>query len=255
MKLRPYMTKSVPLRQRTRLEAWLREWDVHRSLPETVCDEYPSAEGGAPDMAEVKVPVSPLSAEPKPASGQIRLLSPGLTGAYDRPVFVAILREMSEVLFMCAPFGMFAEPAVPGELVLRPDVAPLRVLCLWNAREFRKEVIGLSWLIDALSNRELREARIVFSHHARGESLPAIIEKRVGPPIIHPLDPRRTYIEEEATRFLECVREGSVRKVLSLRDGNARAGYLPLAAESTPPTYGEHKPRKSRRRGPRKRHG
>jgi hypothetical protein len=253
MKLRSYTTKSVSRRQRERLQAWLHEWDVHRNIRARVREVNEAPESGARVMAHLDLPVSPLSAEPKPAVGQIRLISPGVSGAYDRQVLVAVLWETSENLFMCAPFGIFAEPAVPGELLVMPDVPSLRVLCVWNARELGTETVGRSWLIDTLSRGDIRDANLVFRHYAQGDVLPAAVQKRVGPPLIHPLDPRRDYLEEEAWRFLELAQKGSGENVFDLRDGNARGRDLRLAAESPPPAYGKQKPRKSRRREPRKR--
>jgi hypothetical protein len=99
---------------------------------------------------------------------------------------------------MAAPYGRLAEPAFPGELSTRREALPLNILCLWNARAVDGRVLARSWLVDELSAREMDEVSGVLRHLRDGAKLPAGIERRMGPPLWHPADPRMEYRREEA---------------------------------------------------------
>lgn len=211
--------------QRERLTRWLAEWEIERELP---------LEGGAitwQGRSEVGTwPVAPLEAEPPVVAGQIRLLSPEVPVARDRPLFFAILSEQGARSFVVAPYSRFAEPAFPGELLTGRDAPPLRVLCAWNARAMAGWILEKSWLVDELSAREMDEASGVLRHLRDGAKLPAGIERRMGPPLWHPADPRMAYKREETAMMAALV-------------SDAEAGGISGTAGGSPLVYptGGHK--------------
>ncbi|MDP6505588.1 MAG: hypothetical protein QF886_18350, partial [Planctomycetota bacterium] len=99
--------------------------------------------------------------------------------------------------YLCAPFGRFSEPALPGELRLLQDVPALRVLCVWNAVVLPEESLAGSWHVGALDSDALGAVTAVRAYLDRGHQLPSGLEEDTGPPVIHPIDPRRDYRESE----------------------------------------------------------
>jgi hypothetical protein len=131
------------------------------------------------------------------AVGQVRLLSPELTPDTDRPVFVAVFGDWDEGEVLMAPFSPFSVPATTGEWLTGRSAPVLRVLEVWNARSVPYSALEESWLVDAWTDAECKGAWYVFEHEAFGKALPAEFEQEVGPPLVHPDDPRRKYQEEE----------------------------------------------------------
>ena len=202
MKLPPLKLHHAPDWQKQRLERWLAEWEL--------ADDMNVSEPVEPETSEANetatpVPVAATAEEPAPAIGQIRLLSPELPAARHRLLYVAVLEAAGDE-FTVAPYGRFAEPCLPGELLSGREVPCLRVLCLWNAVALPAALLQTSWVVDCLSDVELNEALAV--HRASGgetdETLPEHLEQRVGPPQWHPADPRVAYmaIEREAMHAL-----------------------------------------------------
>ena len=78
-------------RQRERLARWLTEWQLEEALGQAVMPDA-SAAGGHKPMPNAPFPIAaPIDTEEAPLPGDIRLLSPEVTGPAVRPVFVAIL--------------------------------------------------------------------------------------------------------------------------------------------------------------------
>src|ERR1041384_8207069 len=136
--------KKAPPWQRRRLARWLAEWTIDKHLP-AVTPLKPSNPRAAtlrrsPSPA-VRTPRTRAVEETEIAESQIRLLYPQIPAARPRLLYVAGLREEAFDRFMLAPFGKFAEPALPGEWLTGRSEPSLRVLCLWNARSLPGSIV------------------------------------------------------------------------------------------------------------------
>jgi hypothetical protein len=145
-------------------------------------------------------PVTPLSDEPSPEIGQIRLLSPDLGCDESGPIFVALI-DRHDDRFICAPYGRFAEPCTAGELATGRDTLCLRVLCLWNSVDISGSHASGSWVVGELSATELVDAGSVYKHAHCTDDLPESLKNRTGPSLWHVADPRHAYLCEEAGRM------------------------------------------------------
>jgi hypothetical protein len=133
-----------------------------------------------------------------PDIGQVRLLHPAYMDiARMRPIYVAVLRRAGETSWLVAPFSRFARSAVPGELQTCLRAAPLRVLCLWNARIVNQEAMAATWLCRRIAAAQVVSALKVWLNFSEGKPLQQALVSRVGPPLEHPLDPRHDYMQEE----------------------------------------------------------
>ncbi|MFC1452045.1 hypothetical protein ACFLSJ_01720 [Verrucomicrobiota bacterium] len=198
--------RSNPERHRQRLGRWLAEWQIEQAIAageethprKSRGDNARTVAGDRPGVCAV--PDSEIRV------GQIRLLAPETPTTRLRPVHVAILEE-DEAGLLVAPFGRFAEPALPGEMATNRRTAPLRVLCLWNARRVDKRTLRTSWVVDELSDDERDEALSVHHGLTSHSPLPAGLERKLGPPLLHPDDPRQVYFHRETVRMDRIVRE------------------------------------------------
>ena len=212
-KLPELETTSADDRQRARLARWLREWRIAVTLQ----DE-------SPGMGEA--PVIPGSSGDRPVeAGQVRLLMPCGPVTRVRPVHVAILRAVGRDASLAAPFGRFAEPAVPGEWLTGRTAAPLRVLCVWNGREWPAGGLEQSWFVTELTADECRAADRIGESLASGASIPADLRRATGPPLVHPDDPRQVYIARERLAIERAAAELGCAYELP------RRSELPRAAE------------------------
>ena len=212
--------------QHERLARWLAEWRIELALGETpTAGRMP-----APLRAEVRAELGGDTGMPE--AGHIRLLYPHLAAAWHRPVCLAILAQRNGPEFLAAPFGPFSEPATPGELRTGRAEAPLRVLCVWNARWFTPTVFRGSWKVDTLTGEDLEAANRVLAACEDGLVLPAELAGRVGPPLMHPDDPRRIYCRRETVRMDALLRDsGTVYDAGTLRYPDTIVRELPRAAE------------------------
>lgn len=172
--------------------------------------------------------------------GQIRILHGGMFPEMRRPMHVAILSEwpaaeapldegvrqasrfsrnivplslsrrglsessgdsVEEKSYLVSPFGDYSEPATTTEWLTGLEAVPLRVLCLWNTRDYPAKWLELGWEVGELKPQELADAREVFRHALTGVPLSDHLRQQVGAPIFHPHDPRLAYQEEEARQF------------------------------------------------------
>ena len=221
----------VPAEQRERLQRWLREWAVFRSLGDAPADaaaRTPPAGPPGADAAAVVRRVRPPDAAVEP--GQVRLLHP--RHSPDEPRYAAALEMHADGYVTLVPFGLFAEPALPGEVRLDRPV-PLRVLCAWNAVRVPLRVVAAGWMIDRLGAAERAVLRQVRTAPADGTPLPAEIAARTGPPLAHPLDPRHDYLAMETDTWTELAATPP-GIVYPLREDSA----WPKAAEDREP-YGD----------------
>ncbi|MEI7819496.1 MAG: hypothetical protein WCK55_01160 [Verrucomicrobiota bacterium] len=222
--------------QKKRLAEWLEEWNLEQKLRGDTESETPSQDRHFPVIGAVvglmntpallrtadfaadivrrlssaKAP-SPPAVSPdgeamrklvrefdRPvAVGQVRLLSPELTPDSDRPVFIAVFGEWDEAEVLIAPFSPFSVPATTGEWLTGRTTPVLQVLEVWNARSVPNAALEESWRVDAFTDAECKGAWHVFEHDAFGKALDPEFEQQVGPPLVHPEDPRRRYQDEE----------------------------------------------------------
>jgi len=208
-KLPIFELNDVPQWQIARLDSWLEQWRSETHFRETearglILPELPSAPPGKdfPDLNTLRG----QGYDDGVRSGQIRLLSSKVLPLARRPVFVAVLSEWTEDLKLVVPYGPFTIPGTTGELLTdRPDPA-LQVLCLWNSHTLPAEAIDTSWIVDELSPTELSDAWAIFQYITFGTTLPASLAQRVGPPVVHPRDPRRLYQKDEMSLMAPLAR-------------------------------------------------
>jgi len=195
----PAMHQSpAPQWQRERLCRWLQEWDIERQLvapegPEDDAEEVAYAMNTAPALRDGED-------RPPAEAGQLRLLQPEQTGGATRPVYIAVLEQNAAGRFVVAPYGLFNEPAIPGELKTTREEPCLQVLCLWQAREMGAEALSQSWLVGELTEDDRDDARAIHGFIQSGAAMPSRLVDRVGPPLIHPCDPRHEYLGDEEER-------------------------------------------------------
>ena len=193
--------KAAPPGRAERLARWLDEWRLEQELRQSDPD-YARPVQLSQDESVLDYRFHQLIApfDPEPIPRDVRLLSPLLFEACNRPVYVAILARKVD-WFIVAPFGPFLEPATKTEWDTGRTDLPLRVLCLWNARTLPAEIIAQSWVVDTLAPNEQQAAWAVFQHATRGVALSEDLLGSVGCPITHPRDPRIQYQAEEIDLF------------------------------------------------------
>lgn len=176
--------------QRQKLAAWLEAWRLDQTLA-AVDDAMPDTQDA---RTAVSCPVAKTMAGERyretptapPRTGDILLLKPLTPLTARRPVYVLVLglgeaRGTRRV----APFARFDVPATPEEVITGLPPPPLRVLALWNQRVVPMvRLAALAWSVRRLS---------------RAQRLAALAsdDRRRGPPLVHPLDPRHAYLDEE----------------------------------------------------------
>jgi hypothetical protein len=142
-----------------------------------------------------------------------------------------VLERSSSDAWLIAPFGRFSEPAVPGEWRTGRRSAALRVLCLWNAHDLPEAICSQSWVVDRLSEQKRTTALAVRQFQLEGRSLRAVELRHVGPPLLHPLDPRHEYLEQEEGWMTVLRRFVPADVVMYSPSKDSDRTSLPLAAE------------------------
>ena len=242
---------------RRHLEEWLRLWRLTRRL-----DELPeetgvdAADGGAPGAARDDAAPPPMAysaaRRKRPEAGRalrigdparlrtgdIVLLPPETATTRRRPVYVGLVGRqetgVEDESWLVIPFGRLPLPAVPGELVTRRQAAPLRVLCVWNCALAAAARLARGWLVGRLTERELDLARGVRDL-APDSVPPAALARRVGPPLVHPLDPRHEYLDEERLLWFETPATGAAPVPLASGLRTSSDTATPRAAEDHAP--------------------
>ncbi len=209
------MKTDQPSSHRETLAAWLAE----RALDQLLADEAPP-----PRSFHRAVRYDEPAATPKP--GEVYLLRPAETGW--GPVYVLVL-EPDPAGWRVIPFGRYATPAVPGEWATGLDSVPLRVLCAWNSRVVRPEVL-LPGMVKRISSKRWVDFVSMYRHIMTRAPLAKKMSAPPGPPLVHPADPRYAYLDEERTRLDDHVPsiEGEGEE-----DNEEPAPWL-LAAEGRP---------------------
>ncbi len=231
---------------RRMLADWLNEWRIDRTLRQDEAD------------IRFRAKRSVLLYETGAVrEGQIRLFHPFTDATAENLRYLAVLRKGDEGNWLAAPFSRFGTPAVPGELKTGRNVHPLRTLCVWNARTLPLATLARSWIVDRLTPRQVDHALAIHAFLMEGRELSESLLRRTGPPLIHPLDPRFEYLDEEREWFSAVSMLKSCDKPSKTSDraiDDARRTF-PLAAEergeygrTLPGKHhpGDKKPRKSK---------
>ncbi len=177
------------LRHRRQLAAWLFEWQTDRRLREACGAERAAPPAGTGPSAGRSRTHGP---------GQIVLLPPAPdAGPADRPLYVLVLAAATAGTVRAAPFGRFAVPATPGEWRTGLRAGPLRVLCLWNARRFPRRLLEAGWRAGRLNRATLIRALALDRLIRAGGADAGATTPDIGPPLVHPLDPRHEYLRGE----------------------------------------------------------
>jgi hypothetical protein len=227
--------RIIPARmaQKQALARWLNEWRVDQELLDG--DGLQIADDQRRVATENKRIALRYDSEPIRAC-QIRLFHPFSKETHARARHIVVLKGCDGGSWLVAPFGRFSEAAGPGEWRTGLRVPVLRILCLWNARVITESVLGYSWVVGCMSTSRVAQALAIQKRLAEGKEISSPLGKRVGPPLMHPLDPRIEYMQEEREWFASVAAKGAVevRRIhpRSLSDGGVSA--LPRAAESRP---------------------
>jgi hypothetical protein len=136
-------------------------------------------------------------AEEPPETGQIRLLAPEQFNEQSRPVYVAVIKEWEDNIWLTAPFSSYTVPALPGELLMQRPETPLQVLCVWNTRTIPSRAFQTSWIAGTMTAQELEDAWNLFRAVSTGSAIPENIAPRTGPHVLRENDPRIMYQQEE----------------------------------------------------------
>ena len=212
------------------LARWLHDWRIDRILRE---DDATESAQESYDSIAGQEKMGPLYDSKPVRVGQIRLFHPFSKETNERPRYVAVLKENDDGSWLVAPFSRFSEPAVPGEWKTGRKTAVLCILCIWNARLLSGSMLVRSWVVDRMPAPKIDHAIAIHRFLAEGKELSQSIANLIGPPLVHPLDPRIEYLEEEREWFSTL----SARRPLGKRidypyivsEGEDRS--LPLAAE------------------------
>ncbi len=201
MNNRPFIKlKPVARTRKESLSRWLSEWNLDRQLREPdALKEVSNVCAGERGTVDQSCP------EVGPAD--VLLLYPG-KDPRDCPVYVAVLRRIGDLFYHVAPFGRFAEPATQDEWRTGRETGPLRVLCLWNSRVVSGDRLTAVWHVDRLDKGEISDLSRLDRAMESGNRLPEDLEGAVGAPLIHPLDPRHEYLEEEFERLNRALETG-----------------------------------------------
>ncbi|MCF7855884.1 MAG: hypothetical protein K9N51_13885, partial [Candidatus Pacebacteria bacterium] len=156
---------------------------------------------------------SPVQDDRSTAAAQIRLLAPVCETTWCRPMYLAVLRAEPNGLFLVAPYSPLTTAATSGELETGRDVIGLSALCLWNACLLPEVLLNaISWFVDDMSHAEAHDGLRLWNSLAGEKPPPDDLRPRIGPPVIHPDDPRHAY------RISEQLRMEAVRAMGSAKD-------------------------------------
>jgi hypothetical protein len=211
--------------QRKILADWLAEWRLEKNLPPPPQeDAAPSGDGrtlfGQSDPDKT-VGATKTALRP----GDIVLLPPEGEVSSTRPVYVALLAAKADGGWLCAPFSRFSTPATDGEYATGRNYDPLKVVCAWNAGRLPQTVLENGWLVERLGAQDLK-ILADFVLNRRAELPPS----RRGPPVLHPLDPRREYVEEERCLWIDFLSDD----VAAPQEWEVREQPIGYAAEDHP---------------------
>jgi hypothetical protein len=180
---------------RKKLSIWMDEWRLDRAL---AAADGTDGEAGSEDAA---AGLPRLAPGPPPSFadglrvGDILLLKPVTPVTARRPTYVVVVAPGGAAgWWRVAPFARFSTPATPEEVATGLKAHPLRVLCLWNGHAVSaRRLTAWAWRVSRIAPAAL--ARIGGAGDGRR-----------GPRLVHPLDPRHTYLDEERALWNEWDR-------------------------------------------------
>lgn len=194
------MTKMTP---RERFDRWLLHWDLIQLMrkDQDLC-EIPSGEDYIPGPYEH--PFHPLPTR----AGEIRILCSSLCAHIHATEFIAVI-EMDDEMVTVVPFSPYIDAASPYETILKHSKEEhLQVLQIWNLRRVPIKTLTKTWVIGELHQEDVNIARSVAKASITGKDPDPEIRAYCGTPIHHPQDPRRKYLEEQASRMDLIQAEG-----------------------------------------------
>jgi hypothetical protein len=171
---------------REKLSLWMDEWLLDHALA--------AADGThCGDECGAGLPPHPFADGLR--VGDILLLKPVTPLTARRPTYVVVVAPADDAgWWRVAPFSRLSTPATPEEVETGLKAHPLRVLCLWNGHAVpARRLTAWAWRVGRITKAAL--ARI----GAAGDG-------RRGPRLVHPLDPRHTYLDEERALWHEWDR-------------------------------------------------
>ena len=182
--------------QKKYLKEWLLDWNITNNISSSQNEEYsPDGTITEEQIEKLKTLVRPFDASIKP--GQIRILSSAIVPDSNRPYYAAIIKQWDDDMVLLAPYSSFTIPATTGELLSEREDFSLKTLELWNARTVPVSLLSKSWLVDELSEKEIKDALDVFANITSGKELHQELKERVGLPVINKKDPRIEYQAQE----------------------------------------------------------
>lgn len=178
-----------------KLSAWVSDWNLRLELEEAENNEDVFSE-----FQEISASRLPYDADIEP--GDIRLLDPSCCPS-DELALIGVLAEWpteeGESHYVIAFFSAMATPAMRSEWQTARGI-PLATLSLWNSRIVSRVFLEKSWKISVFEESDRQKALAVYKSWALGKSLPNNLMNEVGPPLLHPEDPRHAYVERENHR-------------------------------------------------------
>ncbi len=189
-------------RQRKQLAEWLHEWEIALALQEfgadvattTPSNDQPSAQRG--QYAYLKNP---------PRPGEVILLRPG-TPVEQPPRYALVLADAEETRTgWCLPLSRFTVPAFPEEWLTGLRAPALRVCCGWLRTRFPWDRFPPFWPVQQLSPAQHQRNEALFHTMLNDAERSPEQQRRVGPPLHHPADPRHLYKEQERERMNQLL--------------------------------------------------
>lgn len=163
-----------------KLQAWMEEYLLDQRWNEDSSQSIGS------------VPLSMEEMASSPASGQI-LLWPAQENA---PPFYGMIWSAGYDAWWVFPFSPYATPATPEELRIR-EHPPVRVIQGWNVRKTSASELRGAWLVETLGDEaQLMVERWWLQLQSGGADRGGTMAE-VGPSLVHPLDPRFTYLDQQ----------------------------------------------------------
>lgn len=212
-----------------RLTRWLYEWNLMQASDNNADNIINHSIGGQLDV----LPDGYVANyDDNIEVGQIRLMAP-VENETMLFIVVVSIEENKKVSFI--PFSPLSEPATPDELLNGRDQAVVSVYCLWNLKKVPATVICNSWIVDMLNSDELEHLLYAINIYESIGCLPDDLLTDTGPPLIHPEDPRREYINIERHRIDKAILHNNSKKNLMLYEADIEQEFL-KAAES-PESY------------------
>ena len=197
MKWPAHSIRITGRQEQTKLAEWLVEWELERLLAEstTAKSDARVRSAGRAGLSRGMYDRDDL------AEGDIRLLAPSPSSEPPEcPLYVAVRPSERQDYLWWVPFGRFATPALASEWRTGMKHLALRVLCFWNAQEVEKGRAPPSWRVRRLTERQRADILTIHQSLENGEILPDRLRKGMGPPLVHPLDPRHEYQAEDRER-------------------------------------------------------